>query len=134
MAECHKPHFTPLHANTDNRFGPLASDDDEDSEAAGSGDDDSGAQDAYDKDGNPVSYYYHTNTDGTVTTRLVTTHPEGHQTSKVVHSDIESDNDDLSRDHGGSMTASVVSASAMVKKGANWIVEQATGGIPGKED
>lgn len=126
---------TPLHANTDNRFGPLASDDDDDSETARSGDDDdSGAQDAYDKDGNPVSNSYHTNTDGTVTTRLVTTHPEGHQTSKVVHSDIESDSDDLSREHSGSMTASVVSASAMVKTGTNRIVEQATGGIPGKED
>ena len=89
---------------------------------------------AYDEDGNPVSYSYHTNADGTVTTRRVTTHQEGHQTSRVVHSDKESDGDDLSRDQSGSMTASVASASAMMKTGARLIVEQATGGIPGKED
>ena len=122
---------TPLHANTDNRYGPLASDNDDDSAALASGDD---SVKTYDEDGNPVAYSYHTNADGTVTTRLVTTHKEGHQTSRIVHSDIESDGDDLSRDQSGSMTASVASASAMVKTGTKLIVEQATGGIPGKED
>ena len=84
--------------------------------------------------GNPVSYSYLTNEDGTVTTRWVTTHPKGHQTSVVIYSDNESDGDDLSYGLSGSMTASVVSASSMLKRGARLIVEKATGGNPGKED
>ena len=124
--------FVPI--CTENRYEALAGGDDDDSEVQDEGSAGSPRTKTYDKDGNPVSYSYLTNDDGTVTTRRVTTHPEGHQTSVVVYLDNESDGDDLSHELSGSMTASVASVLSMLKRGARSIVEKATGGNSGKED
>ena len=108
-------------------------------------------------------YTYFTHEDGTITARKVTTHPDGHQTSRKVTSDDEdraSENDDHTRmadayqdnnsqpssdgkkeeeeeDDAGvdsnSITKSVQSATSRLKRTAQLILEQATGGIPGGE-
>ena len=42
--------------------------------------------------------------------------------------------DNVSQDWSGSMTASVQSASSLLKKGVRSMVEKATGGNPGQDD
>ena len=120
---------------------------------------DSPSEDGDTNDGYSFSLEYTTNPDGTVTARRITTHPDGHQTSRIItqdnlsesekeeledyqdddldedrDNDLKNTTDNASQEWSESMTASVQSASSLIKKGVRLIAEKATGGIPGQGD
>ncbi len=150
---------TPLRANTQNRSKALEDDESDDKERKAAGDHEENTEDGY-----SYSIEYEKNPDGTVTARRITTHPDGHQTSRIITPDdlsasqedeLDEYNDDEVQDerddgfddqdqadegnasqqwNADSMTASVQSASSLIKKGVRSMVEKATGGNPGQGD
>lgn len=146
-------YHTPLRANSQNRYQSLENENSEDTSDDGPEQEveDGLGTDSLSDDGDGYSFSleYTPNPDGTVTARRITTHPDGHQTSRIItqdnlseskEGDIENEDDDSdvnqdnAQEWSESMTASVQSASSLIKKGVRLIAEKATGGTPGQGD